>query len=219
MLNSIATIFRRIFNPAKSKIDDYYLATQSNLVANIRSGHISANDAFVEVLRDKKLTADHFNHFRSHLVEQGLFNFSSPEEADANRENFDELTKLGVELGLMSEADANVLRGGFRATGNPTPLQKILFARFGNDFGVGEGTMKRDDPLIITDARDYIAIEYAIAKWALGQNEFKLEEQRTHQVEGRTIDELVYAEKPKGAPAWVHTRRFFFDITAGIGIK
>jgi len=219
MINSIATIFRRIFHPAKSKIEDHYLAIQNKFVANIRSGHISANDALVEMLQDRKLTAYHFNHFRSHLVEQGLFKLSSPEEVGASRANFDELTKAGVELGLMSETDANVLRAGYEAEGNPTPLQKVLFARFGNDFGVGKGTMKREDPLIITDARDYIAIEHAIAEWALGQNEFKMEEQRTHQVEGRTIDELVYAEKPKGAPAWVHTRRFFFDITAGFGIK
>lgn len=97
------------------------------------------------------------------------------------------------------------------------PLSDLLFAHFGPDFPVGNGSAKRDDPLIITDQRDYVSIEHAAAQLLLsaGMLEYMLEQQRTHHVDGRVIDELVYAAKPSGAPEWTETRRFFFDITAG----
>jgi hypothetical protein len=102
-----------------------------------------------------------------------------------------------------------------------TDLQKMLFDHFGSDLGIGRGTLKREDPLIITDSRNYVSIEYAIAEWALDDEEFSLEQQLLHDDNDRVIDELVYATKPKGAPQWVNRRRFFFDITAGVslGIK
>jgi hypothetical protein len=99
-----------------------------------------------------------------------------------------------------------------------TDLQKMLFDHFGRDLGIGHGTLKREDPLIITDSRDHISIEYAVAKWAMGDEEFALEQQLLHDDNGRSIDELVYATKPKDAPDWVRRRRFFFDITAGASL-
>jgi len=97
------------------------------------------------------------------------------------------------------------------------PLKEVLEKRFGSDFPVGAGTTKRDDPLVITDRRDYVSIEYGIAKFLLEQMgfEYKFEQQRTHNYEDRIVDELVYAAKEPGEPEWTQTRSFFFDITAG----
>lgn len=97
------------------------------------------------------------------------------------------------------------------------PLKDLLEKRFGGDFPVGAGTTKRDDPLVITDQRDYVSIEYGVAKFLLEQMgfEYKFEQQRTHNQEGRLVDELVYAAKEPGESEWTQTRRFFFDITAG----
>lgn len=97
------------------------------------------------------------------------------------------------------------------------PLKDLLEKRFGNDFPVGAGTTKRDDPLVITDQRDYVSIEYGVAKFLLEHMgyEYKFEKQQTHNDDGRVIDELVYAAKETGEPEWTQTRRFFFDITDG----
>jgi len=97
------------------------------------------------------------------------------------------------------------------------PLKEILEKRFGKGFPVGEGSTKKDDPLVITDQRDYVSIEYAIAKFLLQEMglEYKFDGQRTHNMNGRVVDELTYAAKEPGEPDWTETRRFFFDITAG----
>lgn len=96
-------------------------------------------------------------------------------------------------------------------------LQDLLRLYFGSDFPVGDGSAKRDDPLVITEKDDYVAIEYRIAQLilAMADREYKFEQQQVRQVNDRTIDELVYAAKPKGAPEWTETRRFFFDVTIG----
>lgn len=97
------------------------------------------------------------------------------------------------------------------------PLKEVLEKRFGANFPIGAGTTKRDDPLVITDRRDYVSIEYGVAKFLLEQMnfEYKFEQHRTHNYDGRIVDELVYATKESGDPDWTETRRFFFDITAG----
>lgn len=97
------------------------------------------------------------------------------------------------------------------------PLIDLLRSRFGSDFPVGVGSAKRNDPLVITDQGDYVSIEHGVSQFLLhaGGCEYELEEQRLHTIDGRAIDELVYAVKPEGAPDWIETRRFFFDISAG----
>lgn len=97
------------------------------------------------------------------------------------------------------------------------PLADLLCSHYGSDFPVGKGSAKRDDPLVITDQRDYVSIEHGVSQLLLdtGGCEYELEEQRLHNVDGRAIDELVYAAKPKGARDWTETRRFFFDVSAG----
>lgn|GEM_PF-1128236 len=96
-------------------------------------------------------------------------------------------------------------------------LKALLQEHFGMDLPVGPGSAKRDDPLIITDQRDYVALEYAIANFLLQemQLESRFEGQQLHRPNGRAVDELVYATKPVGERDWNQTRRFFFDITAG----
>lgn len=97
------------------------------------------------------------------------------------------------------------------------PLSDLLRANFGADFPVGNGSAKRGDPLVITELRDYVAIEYAIATFLLelGECEYKFEGQRLHNLEGRIVDEITYAAKQIGESDWTQTRRFFFDITSG----
>ena len=97
------------------------------------------------------------------------------------------------------------------------PLKEVLEERFGSGFPVGAGSAKRDDPLVITDKRDYVSIEYGVARFLLEQMgfEYEFEQQRIYNNEGRVVDELVYAAKKTGEPEWTQTRRFFFDITAG----
>ncbi|WP_132987229.1 hypothetical protein [Luteimonas terricola] len=101
------------------------------------------------------------------------------------------------------------------------PLKDVLKARFGDDFPVGSGSMKRDDPLVITEQRDYVSVEYGVAKFMLENMgvEFEFEQQRVHDYDGRVVDELVYAAKELGEPDWTQTRRFFFDITTGFNRK
>jgi hypothetical protein len=97
------------------------------------------------------------------------------------------------------------------------PLKEILQDRFGIGFPIGEGSTERDDPLVITDERDYVSIEYAIAEFLLREMgfEYKFEQQRISNTNGRAIDELVYAAKEPRDLEWTQTQRFFFDITAG----
>lgn len=99
------------------------------------------------------------------------------------------------------------------------PLREVLQARFGDDFPVGSRSTKRDDPLVITDRRDFVSIEYAVAEFLLNEMGFvhMFEKQQIHNFNGRKVDELVYAAKESGESEWTQTRRFFFDITAGYG--
>ena len=94
-------------------------------------------------------------------------------------------------------------------------LVELLRDSFGPDLPISEGSAKRNDPLIITDVRDYVSIEHSIAQFLLSGDEWEFEGQTLHHVDEKAIDELVYAAKPPGAPDWTMTRRFFFDITAG----
>lgn len=96
-------------------------------------------------------------------------------------------------------------------------LVEQLREDFGADFPVAGGDMSRADPLVITAERDYVSIEYHVARLCLNAQrlEYELEQQVVHEFGGRVVDELVYATKPKGVPEWTHTRRYFFDITVG----
>ncbi|KAF1700591.1 hypothetical protein [Pseudoxanthomonas kaohsiungensis] len=98
-----------------------------------------------------------------------------------------------------------------------TTFAEILRRDLGPDFPVVSGTSKADSPLVISETRDYVAVEYAIARQfmrAIGE-EWKLAEQRLLHRDGRAIDELVVNVKDEGAPDWQGRRRFYFDITAG----
>ena len=94
-------------------------------------------------------------------------------------------------------------------------LASFLCDIFGDDFPIASGSAKRDDPLIITEKIDYVAVEYAIAELLMENQEYELESQALKQIDGRAIDELVYAVKEQGEEDWTLTRRFFFDITVG----
>lgn len=96
-------------------------------------------------------------------------------------------------------------------------LAELLRRDLGPDFPVVSGTSKVDSPLVISETRDYVAIEYAVVRQfmrAIGE-EWKLAEQRLLQRDGRVIDELVVNVKDAGAAEWQGRRRFFFDITLG----
>ena len=104
---------------------------------------------------------------------------------------------------------------------NDSTLADLLREHLDSDFPVSTGNGKADDPLIITETRDYVGIEYAVVRHVLSmvREEYQRSEQRVSNKEGRVIDELVFDVKPAGAPEWTGRRRFFFDITAGYGIK
>lgn len=96
-----------------------------------------------------------------------------------------------------------------------TPSSDPMSNRFGTYMAGGTG--KRDDPFVISETRDYVELEHVIANHILTSSniEFSLEKQQLHKINGRAVDELVYAVKPHGSPEWTHRRRLFFDITAG----
>ncbi len=100
-----------------------------------------------------------------------------------------------------------------------TTLAEALKDLLGSNFPVESGSAKRDDPLVITTTQDYFSVEYTVARALLGPEVYEMEAQHLHHLEGRVIDELVFACKPQGAPDWTRTRRFFFDITAGWNAK
>lgn len=97
------------------------------------------------------------------------------------------------------------------------PLKEVLFDRFGQDFPVGAGTAKREDPLIITELSDYVSVEYAVATFLLSAMglTYQFERQYVHNHDDKVVDELVYATRAADDSEWTETRRFFFDITAG----
>lgn len=96
-------------------------------------------------------------------------------------------------------------------------LAELLLRDFGPDFPVLSGNGKVDSPLVISETRDYVAVEYAVIRRvieAIGE-EWQLAEQRLLHRDGRVIDEMVVNVKDAGAPEWQGRRRYFFDITMG----
>jgi len=96
-------------------------------------------------------------------------------------------------------------------------LKKILQEHFGENFPVANGSTSQEQPLVITDTRDYVSIEYAVATFLLKEMgfEYKLQVQRTHNYDNRVVDELVYAVREPKDPSQSQTQHFFFDISAG----
>lgn len=96
-------------------------------------------------------------------------------------------------------------------------LAELLRADLGETFPVASGNGKRDDPLVVTELRDYVAVEYAVAHHVLDmlREERQLASQHLHRHEDRVIDELVFDVKSQGATEWEGIRRFFFDVSAG----
>ena len=96
-------------------------------------------------------------------------------------------------------------------------LAELLHRDLGPDFPVVSGNGKDDSPLVVSETRDYVAVEYAVVRQvirAMGE-EWKLSEQRLLDRDGCVIDELVVNVKDAGAAEWQGRRRFYFDITLG----
>lgn len=96
-------------------------------------------------------------------------------------------------------------------------LAQLLRQELGPDFPVVSGNGKADSPLVISETRDYVAVEYAVIRQVTGAigEEWQVAEQRLMHRDGRAIDEIVLDVKQAGAPEWQGLRRFFFDITLG----
>ena len=78
---------------------------------------------------------------------------------------------------------------------SPISLADLLREDLDPDLPVSAGNGKADDPLVITETRDYVSVEYAIAYHTLAMmnEEYKLKEQRVHRRGGRRrADELVF---------------------------
>jgi hypothetical protein len=102
--------------------------------------------------------------------------------------------------------------------GKPTmALAELLHRDLGADFPVISGTSKADSPLVISEMRDYVAVEYAVIRQVMRTigEEWEMAEQSLLHRDGRVIDELVVNVKDAGAPQWQGRRRFYFDITLG----
>ncbi|AKC86561.1 hypothetical protein [Pseudoxanthomonas suwonensis] len=98
-----------------------------------------------------------------------------------------------------------------------TTLAELLHRDLGPDFPVLSGNGKDDSPLVVSETRDYVAVEHAVVRHvirAMGE-EGKLSQQRLLHRDGFVIDELVVDVKDAGAPEWQGRRRFYFDITLG----
>jgi hypothetical protein len=96
-------------------------------------------------------------------------------------------------------------------------LADLLREDIDASFPVSGGNGKRDDPLIVTEERDYVGVEYAVVRYVLGsiKENYKLAEQKLLTINDRAIDELVFHVKSNDEELWAGTRRFYFDITAG----
>jgi len=96
-------------------------------------------------------------------------------------------------------------------------MSELLKNRLGNEFPVGTGSATREDPLLISEQRDYVSVEYTAAKFLLSEMglEYKLEKQSVLNLDGRVIDELVFAAREPAEPEWTKRRNFYFDITSG----
>ncbi|WP_442682806.1 hypothetical protein ACSBPQ_14615 [Stenotrophomonas sp. JC08] len=84
-------------------------------------------------------------------------------------------------------------------------------------FPVSGGNCTNDDPLIITEKKDYASIEYAVAEMIMKSQglEFKFTLQGLENRGKRYIDVLTYNVKEGGDTEWTSKRSFYFDITAG----
>jgi hypothetical protein len=84
-------------------------------------------------------------------------------------------------------------------------------------FPVSGGDCTNDDPLIITEKKDYASIEYAVAEMLMKSQglEFKFTLQGLENRGKRYIDVLTYNVKEGGDTEWTSKRSFYFDITAG----
>jgi hypothetical protein len=94
-------------------------------------------------------------------------------------------------------------------------LVDLIRKGFGPDIPISRGSGTKEDPLVITDTVDYVAIEYAVAKFLMSGEEYKKQGQKLFDINDRKVDELTFATKPLGAEEWKWKRRFYFDITAG----
>ena len=94
---------------------------------------------------------------------------------------------------------------------------ELLRRDLGHEFPVVSGTNKADSPLVISEKRDYVAIEYAIVRHVMRSigEEWEVAEQSLLHRDGRVIDELAVNAKDAGAADWQHRWRFYFDITLG----
>lgn len=97
-----------------------------------------------------------------------------------------------------------------------TSLADHLLEDLGSDFPVSGGNGKKDDPLVITDRRNAVAIEYAVVAHVLNAigEEYELHEQNLLLLGDRHVDELIFNVRSSGADSWQGFRRFYFDIQA-----
>lgn len=127
---------------------------------------------------------------------------------------------FGALLLIVSALQSHRLRNAAPAHQEPTPdkpiapLSNILKARFGRELGVGVGDTSREAPLVITDRRDYVAIEYAVVKFLLEGLIWRKVSQALNHIGDRYVDELVFSVRSVETDEWTE-RRFYFDITAG----
>lgn len=72
-------------------------------------------------------------------------------------------------------------------------LAELLLRDIGPDLPVLSGTNKADSPLVISETRDYVAIEYAVVRHVIRSigEEWQLAEQRLRHRDGCVIDELA----------------------------
>ncbi len=96
-------------------------------------------------------------------------------------------------------------------------MRNALAAHFGNDFPVSSGSTTQDDPLIITEQRDYVSIEYVVAKHLLSELglDYKFNKQNCRTIDGRVIDELEFVVRKPSEPDRSQVMSFYFDITLG----
>ncbi len=101
-----------------------------------------------------------------------------------------------------------------QGTMRPMTLPDRLKDAFGDDLPVTVGEATKDCPLVVTEPVDYVSVEYAVAKYLMAGKEWKKLRQNVLRLNGRIVDELVFAVRD-GPYSEYAERSFYFDVTTG----
>ena len=100
-------------------------------------------------------------------------------------------------------------------------MESMLIGMLKEDLGPGlpisSGNGTKERPFVVTAERDYVSVEYVVAKHLLSilREDFKMKGTSLLRQDGCMVDELAYYVRTTGNSPKESVRNFYFDITHG----